>query len=314
MIHQKTYGNLSIDKLPNNTVGVLSLTNTVGLSYSNQSHRTYFMISSNKFTGECKIQPKTLATTPRKLNGSSNSEHKEGEQFREGLTFKGKSKIQKASRVLEKIHTVEHNLKAFCSLLTLTYGKDFPTDHISKKHLDTFLKRCRRKYPDFKYVWVIEKQKRGAPHFHILTPYYVDKEWLNNAWNDIANKWQVSNGYQLQTLLPNVIKVNQAGAYLSKYLSKEGHKIGGRGYGIDQNTRALMKDDVTYLVGDRMEVEQINQVVANLVNSIGLQTDNSQQWFNRYNGYSGAWLSNFNRYSLSEFIEYKSIDHNLQTV
>ena len=39
---------------------------TVGLSYSYQSHRTYITISTNKFTGECKVHPKTLATTPKK--------------------------------------------------------------------------------------------------------------------------------------------------------------------------------------------------------------------------------------------------------
>lgn len=292
----------------------LKLPSTVGLSYSYQSHRTYFSISTNKFTGECHIQPKTLATTNRPNNISINQDWKEGEQFREGLTFKGKSKIQKASRVLEKIYTVESGLKAYCSLVTLTYGKDYPTDHISKKHLDTFLKRCRRKFPKFKYVWVIEKQKRGAPHFHILTPYFVDKDWLNNAWNEIANKWQISNGYNSQTLLPNVIKVNQAGAYLSKYLSKEGHKIGGRGYGIDQDTRALMKDEVTYLVGECMEAEDINEVIAELVNTIGLDSKNAQSWKSRYNGYEGAWLSDYNDYCLSDYLTYKIENHRLEIV
>jgi hypothetical protein len=287
---------------------------TVGLSYSYQSHRTYFSISTNEFTGECHIQPKTLATTPRPCAGGVNQEWKEGEQFRDGLTFKGKAKIQKASRILEKIYTVESGLKAYCSLVTLTYGKDYPTDHISKKHLDTFLKRCRRKFPQFKYVWVIEKQKRGAPHFHILTPYFIEKEWLNNAWNEIATTWQASEGKEQQTLLPNVIKVNQAGAYLSKYLSKEGHKIGGRGYGIDQETRALMKDKVTYLSGDKMDTDQINKVVADLVNTIGLDTKNSQNWVSKYNGYEGAWLSDYNGYCLSDYLINKIDTHRLAIV
>ncbi len=287
---------------------------SVGLSYSYQSHRTYITISTNKFTGECKVQPKTLATTPKKLIGSVNAEWKEGKQFREGLTYKGKAKIQKAVRILELIHTVESDLKAYCTLGTLTYGKDYPTDHESKKHLDMFLKRCRRKFPEFKYVWVIEKQKRGAPHFHILTPYYIPKEWINKAWNEIVNTWQLSNSHKLQTVLPNVIKVDNAGAYMSKYLSKEGHKIGGNGYGIDTKTRALMKDNTTYLVGERMDVETINEVVSDLVNKIGLQTLNSQSWTNFYNGYGGAWLSDYNEFMLKEFIEYEVDKYQLNPV
>jgi hypothetical protein len=287
---------------------------SVGLSYSYQSHRTYFTISTNEFTGECKVQPKTLATTPKKLVGAVNAEWKEGQQFREGLTYKGKAKIQKAVRILELIHTVESDLKAYCTLGTLTYGRDYPTDHESKKHLDMFLKRCRRKFPEFKYVWVIEKQKRGAPHFHILTPYYIPKEWINKAWNEIVNTWQLSNSHKLQTVLPNVIKVDNAGAYMSKYLSKEGHKIGGNGYGIDTKTRALMKDNITYLVGDRMDVETINEVVSDLVNKIGLQTLNSQSWTNFYNGYGGAWLSDYNEFSLKEFIEYDIDKYQLNPV
>ena len=283
---------------------------TVGLSYRYQSHRTYFSITTNEVTGELKIQPKTLATTPRKLNcGNSRS----GKQFRDGLTYKGKAKIQKAVRVIEQTYKTNSELKAFCSLVTLTYGKDYPDDHETKKHLDVFLKRLRRKYKDFQYVWVIEKQKRGAPHFHILTPFYVDKAWLNNAWNEIANTWQISAGYEKQNLLPNVIKVDNAGAYMSKYLSKEGHKIGGNGYGIDQKTRALMKDYTVYFVGDCMDAEEINQVVADLVNSVGLETKSSQGWTNKYNGYEGAWLSDYNTYSLFEFIKYKANNKTMAT-
>ncbi len=290
----------------------------VGLSYSLQSHRekkrysyrNHFEIKHNLITNEVKIQPKSISLLTQ-YPSTHDRGKRSGKLFIDGLTLQAKHKIQKASRVLESIHKHEPNLKAYCSLITLTYGKDFPTDHDSKKHLDIFLKRLRRLHPTCKYIWVAEKQKRGAIHYHILTPYYTPKEFVNNSWNEIVNNWQRSNNKNIQTLLPNVIKVNSAGSYLAKYLQKEGQNIGGNGYGIDQGTRALMKDESIVFIAHDLEPNQVNEIVYAMTQDLSKNQNKCLTWQSKYTTYKGAWIDSLNVFQFQEWLKYKRHDYNL---
>jgi hypothetical protein len=291
---------------------------SVGLSYYLQSHRkdelyskrNYFQIKHNEYTNELRIQPKSIL-----LDTDHKNDHERGKRsgklFIEGLTPQAKHKIQKASRVLEAVHKHEPKMKAYCSMITLTYGRDFPSDHDSKKHLDTFLKRLRRLHPTCKYVWVAEKQKRGAIHYHILTPYYTKKDFVNNAWNEIVNKWQSKNNLPTQQLLPNVIKVMSAGSYLAKYLQKEGQNIGGNGYGIDQNTRELMKDESIYMVHHDLTHEQVNEISIEMIKDLTKDQDKTYKWNSKQTGYVGSWSSGVNIFELKEWLKYKRHDYDL---
>ena len=70
------------------------------------------------------------------------------------------------SRLVFLINTTEVE---FQSMLTLTYGKSYPlSGRIVKKHLNNFLVGFRRKFFG-EYLWFLEFQERGAPHFHMLT-------------------------------------------------------------------------------------------------------------------------------------------------
>ena len=42
-------------------------------------------------------------------------------------------------------------------------------------------KRIKRRYPRFKYVWVLEFTKKGYPHFHVLSNTTLPKFWLSQA-------------------------------------------------------------------------------------------------------------------------------------
>jgi len=291
----------------------------VGLSYSLQSHRkenkasyrNYITVSQNQYTNEIKIQPKSISLLTQYKQDHDRFK-RNGKLYIDGLSLKARHKIQKASRVLENVWRFEKGLKSHCAFITLTYGKDFPTDHNSKKHLDSFLKRLRRLHPNCKYVWVAEKQKRGAIHFHILTPYYTPKDWVNSAWNEIVNTWQRDNNLNHQTLLPNVISVLSAGSYLAKYLSKEGQNIGGNGYGIDQKTRSLMVDDVVNFVGTDFEPEYINEITKSMSDDFGSKIDVKKfEWKSKYTQYKGYWLSNINSFQFGEWLKYKRHDFNL---
>lgn len=290
----------------------------VGLSYSLQSHRkliayrNYISVTQNSYTGEVKIQSKSISMA-KKHQQDYDRHKRDGKVFIDGLSQRARHKIQKASRVLENVWRFEKGLKSHCSFITLTYGKDFPSDHDSKSHLDSFLKRLRRLHPNCKYVWVAEKQKRGAIHYHILTPYYTPKEWINSAWNEIVNKWQFQNKYDVQSLLPNVISVLSAGSYLAKYLSKESQNIGGNGYGIDQETRKLMIDDVVCFVGDDLESEELNTITSLMAHDFSHKVEGlkSFSWKNNYTNLKGYWFNSINSIQFGEWLKYRRHDFNL---
>jgi hypothetical protein len=54
-------------------------------------------------------------------------------------------------------------------LVTLTYPAVYPADASQwKTDLNNFFRILREQYPDHWFVWKLEPQKRGAPHFHLL--------------------------------------------------------------------------------------------------------------------------------------------------
>lgn len=73
-----------------------------------------------------------------------------------------------------------------------------------------FIQRMRRRYPNFKYLAVLEFQKRGAVHYHCLCDLpYVKQRVIQDIWG---------NGY----VSVNRIKhVDNLGAYVVKYMTKD---------------------------------------------------------------------------------------------
>lgn len=57
----------------------------------------------------------------------------------------------------------------FAAMITLTYPKRYVSDgRTVKRHLRTFLQWLRDTVSGLEYLWFLEFQRRGAPHFHIL--------------------------------------------------------------------------------------------------------------------------------------------------
>jgi hypothetical protein len=131
------------------------------------------------------------------------------------------------------------------AFVTLTYPNSFPDARSSKKHLDTFFKRFTRAFPGHGSIWKLEPQKRGAPHYHILT-WNLDldqvKEFIPGAWFDIAGagdikhlKWHRGE-FENQHCVQQVYSYNGVMRYASKYLGKtfevEGWQSVGRYWGV----------------------------------------------------------------------------------
>jgi len=109
--------------------------------------------------------------------------------------------------------------------ICLTYHESNPTGKQTKKHLKKLLERLRLNYP-CEYLWVLEFQRRGIPHFHLCLTLPFDTpglhQFIANNWNAIA---EPDSGKHLWWHLrkENCIAWSEKG-YLSKYLDKANQK------------------------------------------------------------------------------------------
>ena len=74
-------------------------------------------------------------------------------------------------------------------MITLTYPAEYPEMFTCwKKDLKYFAHQLAYKYPNAGFLWKLEPQGRGAPHFHLLVwgiP-LIDREWLSLTWYKIV--------------------------------------------------------------------------------------------------------------------------------
>ena len=103
---------------------------------------------------------------------------------------------------------------AYDKFITLTFKENITDLKIANNLFKKFIQRLRYKIrKDFKYLAVIEFQKRGAVHYHMLSNMdYIKKDELSKIWK---------NGF----IKINRIKhVDDLGAYLIAYIGKNTKK------------------------------------------------------------------------------------------
>jgi len=133
---------------------------------------------------------------------------------------------------------------------TLTYPGEYPDEYaVFKRDLDTFLKRLKRRWPRAGWLWRLEPQKRGAPHYHLLVWNIPNGkrrviQWLTLAWYQVAHRNDKHNG-KAGTQVKRPQNIRQAMYYISKYAAKvsdeDDEKAWGRrwGYGGRVNIRQI---------------------------------------------------------------------------
>jgi hypothetical protein len=84
------------------------------------------------------------------------------------------------------------------SLWTLTYKKNVVDRDLCLKHMKEFIRRVKRVIPDFRYVWALEHQTRGAYHVHMGT-HSLPKVFLEGgipvkSWDLMRRIWRSVTG------------------------------------------------------------------------------------------------------------------------
>ena len=87
-----------------------------------------------------------------------------------------------------------------------------------------YLSRCwhkfgiylARRYGKVSFIWVMELQRNGNPHLHILVDRFIPQAWLSRTWDAIGGGKIVD---------ARRIDVQRIRPYLAKYLNKAWHQM-----------------------------------------------------------------------------------------
>lgn len=159
---------------------------------------------------------------------------------------------------------VENSVVRPYALFTCTYPAEFPAPRAGKVHLRALL-RLLLAAGMHTVTWVMEFQRRGAVHFHLLLDRFLDfsvaAELWRRATRGLANE---SAGTEVR----KVRDVSKTSRYLAKYLSKNESKQGftgaGRCWGRVGDVRESPVEAVAF-VGPGESVPAAVQEVAKLM-------------------------------------------------
>lgn len=163
-------------------------------------------------------------------------------------------------------NTTEKLISQFC----LTYHEAKPDGITCKRHLNAWLQRVRTRFPEVHYLWVLEFQSRGVPHFHVWLNLPADTPGLRNilavSWNRIVepgNETHLNFHKHKSNFIPWDMYNS---SYLTKYLDKECQKKVpenfsgcGRFWGNSRNLLAIpveiSPEDLEHLIPETVDEE-----------------------------------------------------------
>lgn len=144
-----------------------------------------------------------------------------------------------SAKSLARLAFVAFNTQAdFRSMVTLTYPAEYSNDgRAVKADLNAFLVWHRKLFPGEKYLWFLEFQERGAPHFHVLsTVDLVSHGKLSTITRNSGKQWQTR--WETWQRLESYWK-QRGGGDTSWEVMQE--KDGGKRYAAKYATKAYQK-------------------------------------------------------------------------
>lgn len=139
--------------------------------------------------------------------------------------------VERATRRARKAARVRCKASGYDSLFTFTYRENVQDRDLVAAHWKETVRRIRRVLPDFSYVAVLERQKRGALHLHVAThrlPAAFNVRGVRlKSWNVLRSIWRSVVGdlggnfdesKRRRTSRANAFRIAR---YITKYISKD---------------------------------------------------------------------------------------------
>lgn len=148
--------------------------------------------------------------------------------------------------------------KGLTTMLTFTYQENMQDRGRIARDFDVMVKRLRRVSPDFQYVCVFERQKRGAWHAHVAVPrvlsHYAYKGQLVRSYDLLRSMWRsvIGGGGNVDVSRNKRIarSASRLASYLAKYIGKDLNAALAEGDSYRASGRALPKPTYVTVAGD----------------------------------------------------------------
>lgn len=222
--------------------------NTYGTSVE-FSVRMFGVVPKEEFSGSS-LQRKKKEPEPNKADAKEKTvKKKNGQPKMRQLSRHSKQKIRK------KITCFSRCYKRF-SFVTLTFLNKVD-DEQAVDLLRKFLDNAKKRFDDFQYIWVAERQTKndefkGNVHFHLITNKYwkIEKWW--NYWISLQKKngitprnkdFKPSSAFDVKQINTNNIK--GIGSYITKYVTKNKAKFKCQVWNCSKRVSQLYTDFYT---------------------------------------------------------------------
>tara|TARA_R110000868_G_scaffold48110_1_gene156779 strand:+ start:19 stop:1026 length:1008 start_codon:yes stop_codon:yes gene_type:complete len=136
--------------------------------------------------------------SPLNIQRQSNNQNQK-EYKREPFSTQAKKRMNKYIQLFE--YTINEQKKKI-SFITLTLSSKKTTDEKIETYLKTWLEKIQYRYGKVNYIWKLELQENGNPHYHILIDKEIDWKIIRGIWNK-TQKTEVDN---YQTKMKNKYK------------------------------------------------------------------------------------------------------------
>lgn len=180
-------------------------------------------------------------------------------------------------RLMRKMMKVESGRLCDPVFLTLTWHKEWEAEHDEvQRQLNAFLQALRRQWPDNRYLWRLEFQKRGAPHIHLILwrpagSNGLDandvEEWASETWHRITEE-PSEHHREYGADCRKITSWREASAYVSKYCGKveENPQVEytGRRWGT---SRSLPVEPVASFEADLDFIHQLRRILRRWISS-----------------------------------------------
>ena len=205
-----------------------------------------------------------MPALPSEKNGKKETDPN-GNEY-DNTLFNRQNNMNKARNNLRRLITA--NFDEHSKFVTLTFKDNITDVKQANKEFKKFIQRMRYRYKGFKYIAVVEFQKRGAVHYHMISDLpYIENSRLSKIWG---------HGF---VKINDITHVDNVGAYMIKYMTKDNTDLRLQGLKSYQTSKNLVRpieyvgDEVDY-IKELYGLDNKKTVFANTYNSeyLGITT------------------------------------------
>lgn len=155
--------------------------------------------------------------------------------------------LKRAKNEIRRVINSNHDI--LDKFVTLTFKENEQDLDYCNYEFKKFIQRLKYQYPSLEYIVVVEFQKRGAVHYHMLCNLgYIKNKTLQHIW---------LNGF---VKINRIDRVDNVGAYVVKYMQKDindtrlkGRKSYFKSKGLKQPIIYTQKKEVDSLAGSLLQ-------------------------------------------------------------